>query len=686
MRLALAPTLLRTAALLLAGLPLLAVPAVRGLSNDDVRALTRAREALDSGEPERALEQLATIEGGALGDHVALLRARVQRAEGDTDAAVAAAGAGLTRDPPAELRARLLHEIARIHLDAGRLVDAYKAQRRAWAVTGDPDYAAELAHELAGAFDAASLPGDALQLYRRVWTDWPLAEVSAAAFARSDELTRGTGAPPPAAYALLQRANQLRERWRCDLGLDVYDRVLARADELDASAARSAALGRAHCLFSSRRYDEAAVAYGELDAAQPQFEVALRVARAYARSGQNTRALAEFAKLRERADAAGKARCDYLSAIVLRTSQPARYHELMARVEKTRAAGGLARLARWRLAWLDVLAGRDAAALERLDKLARGSIHDIEVQRARYWIALTRRGADPAAAQRGLRELAEQVPLSYYGLVSAEHLGAEAPDPVRPFVGARKAQPVHRHAERAGWLLDAGFPELAGYELASWRRAGRLDRQQRLHAAALLHEVGDHHRAVQTVVDGFGSVLERGVDPEWIEAWQLAWPRAFEPLVRSAIDEFGFDESLVWAVMREESTYRPAVASPAGAIGLMQIIPPTGQRIAAHLGVDDFEAEEFLRVPQLNIRFGTYYLKSLVGRFAGSQPLAIAAYNAGPEAVNRWLTQQGQRETDAFVESVPYGETRRYVRRVLRSQHVYRLLDGLRTASAGPGD
>ena len=140
-----------------------------------------------------------------------------------------------------------------------------------------------------------------------------------------------------------------------------------------------------------------------------------------------------------------------------------------------------------------------------------------------------------------------------------------------------------------------------------------------------------------------------------------------------ATQEFGFDSSLVYAIMREESTYRPDAASPAGAIGLMQIIPPTAERIASDLGVSEFESRSLFE-PSTNVRFGTYYLKHLLGRFDGSPELAIAAYNAGPDAVKTWLKRAGQLDEDAFVESVPYGETRRYLRRVLRSRRMYRLL------------
>ena len=80
--------------------------------------------------------------------------------------------------------------------------------------------------------------------------------------------------------------------------------------------------------------------------------------------------------------------------------------------------------------------------------------------------------------------------------------------------------------------------------------------------------------------------------------------------------------------------------------------------------------------PAINIRFGTYYLNHLLHLFDGSRPLAIAAYNAGPDTVSEWRSRDGQLAQDAFVESISYGETRRYLRRVLRSYHVYQLLYG----------
>jgi soluble lytic murein transglycosylase len=238
----------------------------------------------------------------------------------------------------------------------------------------------------------------------------------------------------------------------------------------------------------------------------------------------------------------------------------------------------------------------------------------------------------------------------------------------------------------ASWLIAGGFPDAARDELESRVADSSLGREERVQVALLLHQLGDHFRGVGLVVNEFGPSLERGVDPAWRDVWQAAWPRPFEQTVRTAVDEFGFDAALVYAIMREESTYRPEVESPAGARGLMQLIPPTAERIADALGVEAFRPER-LYDPALNVRFGTYYLRQLGQQFQDSRPLMIAAYNAGPDIVERWLAARGATPTDRFVDSVPYTETRRYLRRVLRSYRMYQLIypDGLLTDRQLPG-
>ena len=124
--------------------------------------------------------------------------------------------------------------------------------------------------------------------------------------------------------------------------------------------------------------------------------------------------------------------------------------------------------------------------------------------------------------------------------------------------------------------------------------------------------------------------------------------------------------------MREESGYRPEVISVSGARGLLQIMPETGERLAAGQSLTGFTADD-LFLPRINIRLGSSYLNQLMEKFDGRISAAVASYNAGPEAVSRWLETQPA-EDDEWVEAIPYDQTRTYVKNVMRSLHVYRVL------------
>jgi len=105
---------------------------------------------------------------------------------------------------------------------------------------------------------------------------------------------------------------------------------------------------------------------------------------------------------------------------------------------------------------------------------------------------------------------------------------------------------------------------------------------------------------------------------------------------------------------------------------LLQIMPETGSRLALREALETFSPDD-LFVPSINIRLGSAYLEQLMTRFDSRWSAAIASYNAGPEAVSRWLAE-GPREDDEWVEAIPYDQTREYGKRVRRSLHVYRTL------------
>ncbi|MDX2014298.1 MAG: transglycosylase SLT domain-containing protein [Myxococcaceae bacterium] len=158
------------------------------------------------------------------------------------------------------------------------------------------------------------------------------------------------------------------------------------------------------------------------------------------------------------------------------------------------------------------------------------------------------------------------------------------------------------------------------------------------------------------------------------EALALMYPRAYQPVVEARAGEVGLDPFLAWAIMRRESGFRPDVVSSADARGLMQIIPPTARQIALELK-QPTPAPDDLYAPELNVRFGTWYLSALLERM-GHPALCAASYNAGPSAVAKWVSQRGTLPLDEFIEEIPYKETRGYVKQVLADALIYRQLYG----------
>ena len=183
--------------------------------------------------------------------------------------------------------------------------------------------------------------------------------------------------------------------------------------------------------------------------------------------------------------------------------------------------------------------------------------------------------------------------------------------------------------------------------------------------------VGEEFRQIQFAASNGGNSAEAIEDGEG--QWNAKYPPAYATLVSLFSQIRAFPMPLAWAIMREESHFRADVVSAAQAIGLMQIIPPTGYEIARDLGRSGFTPEDLYR-PVVNIEYGIQYLTMNKKRFGGNLIHTIASYNAGPNAVERWAKARPKREWDEFVEEIPYAETQEYVRKVLRSYYLYSLL------------
>jgi soluble lytic murein transglycosylase len=189
-------------------------------------------------------------------------------------------------------------------------------------------------------------------------------------------------------------------------------------------------------------------------------------------------------------------------------------------------------------------------------------------------------------------------------------------------------------------------------------------------------ELGDFYSSLIVVLRNFDRQLERPSPKLPGDLWLLAYPQGYWQSIVSAGRRNGLDPYFVAAIIREESQFRPEALSPAGARGVMQVMPSTGEWIARTTGIRDFDRARLFEA-DMNITIGAWYLSHLMKRFRGDLVLVSAAYNAGPEAVAGWTGRNGAAsDPDAFVETIPFMETRGYVKKVLRNYAEYKRIYG----------
>jgi len=243
------------------------------------------------------------------------------------------------------------------------------------------------------------------------------------------------------------------------------------------------------------------------------------------------------------------------------------------------------------------------------------------------------------------------------------------------------------HLPAAYDLAGVGLYEIAGeyvadcYDEYQWASGRRSERQKLVRTVSIKKSewreiflfVQDHHHVARF---SMGLAPAAPTPEEWTKAMRLAHPTAHRETVTHWSREHDLDPLLALGLMRRESLYRSTALSHAGAVGVMQIMPLTGSRVAWMLGVERYTPAD-LEQPSTNIRFGTFYLSKLQERFDGNWPQAVAAYNGGPVHVSSWSRSWvGRIDVDDWVEQIPLKETRTYVKGVSENYAVYLSLYG----------
>ncbi|MBR9903766.1 MAG: transglycosylase SLT domain-containing protein [Gammaproteobacteria bacterium] len=284
-----------------------------------------------------------------------------------------------------------------------------------------------------------------------------------------------------------------------------------------------------------------------------------------------------------------------------------------------------------------------------------------ENSRWQYWLGRANGQLGNQAAAEARYQQASQ-DRSFYGFAAAEKLGQPYQlNLERNHFDAASRQRVAQlpAVQRTEALLRIGEDGLANSE---WLHAVQSGSPQQARALAdYAAQQQWHARLVQTTIAA-----------EMWDALDWRFPQAYHDSFQHWGRMTGVDPYLLMAITRRESAYNPNALSPAGARGLMQLMPGTASQVSRELGINDPGPYGVLD-PELNIRLGSTYLRDKLQRYQGNRLAAAAAYNAGPGRVDQWLGD-GVEAFDLFVESIPFRETRDYVQAVLSYRVIFESL------------
>lgn len=335
--------------------------------------------------------------------------------------------------------------------------------------------------------------------------------------------------------------------------------------------------------------------------------------------------------------------------------------------------------AEWYLAWSQYMAGQHDEAVTLLDGMLKGrnrrdDIHD----RLLYWKGrvLEKQGKAEAAREM-FRGVIGEHPNGYYAELAARRLKGDkrataefwrasgAGGGASAMRGGAVSVSGASHLARAAFFDKLGLHEEAAREIRA-NGGGGSD-------VLVLAARNFAHDVAYRVAAGAGRGGQGGEPEPGDLLWEAGYPRAYDPLMARLTRGSTVDPRFIWAIMRNESTFRPEVVSPAGAIGLLQLMPSTAAKLAAAIGKPSVSRRDLFR-PATNVALGTAYLQQIAAMFPGNHAAWAASYNAGEDAVERWIANGKLHDIEEWIEEIPYDETNLYVKKVMLSFWKYQKL------------
>ena len=598
--------------------------------------------------------------------------------------------------PQAELK------MAEFYLRSGQYGEAAEVCDRILRKNPQKDYPAQALLFLGQAKEGLRQWGEALQAFQDLWLKYPLHPLAQKAKIRGNSLVLRKNLvqekiPPE---ALFRRSLQFYQAYL----LEAAEREMQRIEGFPPQAYPAWYSGerwidelyfhRGMCFFRLKQYAKAVEAFDLVVSASRTDEMAEKslfwMTRALYRLGRKEESLHTLALLQASyPQGALSDQTFYLAARIFEDQEDlpraiSLYRETAERFPQS----SLRFSALWQSGWLLFRSQDFPGAIQAWDSLLALHSGPLWEEKVLYWKgrALQRLGRNQEA-EGNFQRLRQNFPASYYNrfasaagrplMTGQKNSGLLRNQPL-PSLLKLPAQPPgmrNLNLEKGRLLARLGLLSAAVEELEA-AEEGIAAEEMWLEISRLYREAGEYHRSAILVRKKMSPPpLVRSLSEKERILYLLAYPLGYPSWINQYAQKGNLDPAFLNAVILEESRFDPQAVSPAGARGLMQVLPATANQIVQRVRVDGY-SDTLLFDPETNLRLGSWYLSSLLQEFKGKEIWALTAYNAGPHMAREWLAKNPAAPEDEFVENIPYTETKNYVIRVLSSAQVYRMLYG----------
>jgi len=594
-----------------------------------------------------------------LGDYVIYFQAAGYENLGDYDSSGTLFNKILTQYPQSGLKKKTLTRLGNLYTQSGGYINAERIFRSLSLEEKDRGLKASYLYGLGEALEKQGKYGDALNTYKSIWVQYPETKSSSDAYTALTNISNSQGTSfQPSQSDYLERADILFDKSRWSAALNNYNKLSSKSTEVRTN------IGIA--MVNTKKFNEAENILKNINSPRSLFWRG----KLKTKQGLDSQASQLYTQIHQLYPSSPLAAEGLYNAARLyqindQTQQAIKTYDILIR---SYPRNKYAEDGAWNLGWIYYRKGQYREAHGTFSAFT-DSESSFNASNAKYWKARTleKQGKrDEAHVQ--YRELAGSTTPTYHTYLAQKKSGY-TPAFTNPESTVLSPQ-ANSRKDKAQMLIGLGMPEEAQLEIVAMEDEANT-KEEFVIVSLLYSQVDDYNQSIK-VAQGLGLP----------QANRLSYPKGFQEFVGPYAKKYGVDELLVYSIIREESRFQKNVVSPADAVGLMQLIPPTARTVARQIGINGFSTA-MLTIPRINIEMGIFYFKQVLDQFNGDVELALASYNAGPHRAADWKVRFYGLEKDEFIEEVPFKETRNYIRRILRSYGAYKAIYG-DTAQAAP--